>query len=882
MRAQRSILFSLFIAVIVLLSSDAFAGRRVKTAGEDAKKSKKKGDLKKFSKLIKDKVKIEGLFTFYQDTTDNSWLMEIKPEQFGPIYLCGETRSQSEGAYFDNGAMRRSWPFYFERIGKKIMMLEKNLRFRADSSSTLYRAVESGISNHLWGSTEVKSVPNDSGAILIDPTSFFVRDATNASYFLGKAKTGISFDKSNSYFKGVKSFPENTEIDVRLHFKTSKPLIANTMQNQYSLFHTYHYSLSTIPETGYVPRLADDRLGHFLTLYQDYTNLETESPYVRYVERWHLKKKDPGAELSEPVEPIVFWIENTVPVEYRDAVATGIEFWNLSFEKIGFKNAVVAKQMPDDAEWDPADVRYNTVRWVVVPSSGYVASGPSRSNPFTGQKYDADIRVSSDVIRYLFNNMEYFIKPVSFDGFEQQMENPIDLMPHDPNFCNYGNESAKEAAFGLAYIQANTDDLAEKDALTKEYVNAYVTELIAHEVGHTLGFRHNFKASTIYNMDQITDRDFTTKYSTGGTVMDYTPPNIAGRGKEQGEFYASVPGPYDDWVVEYAYSDFGDLSTDDELPKLQEIAGRASEIGLAYGTDEDAYGYSNKSVDPFCNLFDLGDDPLAYAEHKLGLTAELWHNSLKDFEREGKGFQKVLRAFNAGWRSYRESVMVASKFIGGLHHNRFHVGDAEGVTPFTPVAAVDQRRAMKLLADNIFAADAFDLPAGLWNRLQPDRFQDFDWKNEKMAQLDYPIHARVLAIQQNAINRLYSPYILGRLINNLQRYEDNEEPYTMYEMFATLRGSIWSEIDRPRNVNSFRRQLQLTHLRYLVAIYLSRTAVFPYDARTLAGNDLDRLESKTKTAVKSGAINNMTKIHFKEVLRQISAAKGAKRTYSKF
>jgi len=889
MHGRISTLITFTLLLSILVAGDAFAGRRVRTIGGPkpaTRKEAKKPDkdkLKPFDELTKDRVAIEGLFTFYHDTTDNSMLMEIKPEQFGPIYLCGETRSGAEGAVYDNASMGRSFPFYFKQVGKNLLMLEKNVRFRADTAASLHRAIEHGITDHLFGSTPVKSKPHDStDAVLVDPADFFIRDAQNVAYFFGKSrKAGFTFDKNNSYFELVKSFPENTEIDVKLHYKTSKPFSATTMQNPYSMFHKYHYSLSTLPETDYVSRLADDRVGHFLTLYQDYSNLDEETPYVRYIQRWHLKKKNPDARISEPVEPIVFWVENTVPPEYRDAVAEGIEFWNPAFEEIGFRNAIVAKQMPDTADWDPADIRYNTVRWIVRPGAAY-AVGPSRANPFTGQIYDADVRVCADFIRHMFYNMEYFIRPISFDGQIAEEDLPFspDFDNQSPYFCNYGAESAKEAAFGLAYLLSATGDLIDKDSLTREYVHSYLVELVAHEIGHTLGLRHNFKASTIYSLDQINDPDFTRKHSLVGTVMDYNPPNIAGSGKTQGEFYPSVPGPYDDWVIEYAYSDFGAETPEEELPMLRKIASRSPEPQLAYGTDEDAFGYSAKSIDPMCNLFDMGDDPIAYCEHRMMLTEELWRNSLPEFEKPGEGYQKVLRAFQTGWRSYYESALYASKFIGGIYHNRHHVGDPGGEIPFEPVPASEQRRAMAFLRDKIFAPDAFDLPANLLNKLQPERFPDFNWSVFSMAQIDYPIHARVLSVQNIALNMLYSPYVLGRLVNNQERYEEGQERYTMYDMFTDVRRAIWSEVVAPENVNSFRRQLQLLHLNRIIGIYLSSSPSYPCDARTLAANDLDILEGTIKKAVNSSAINGMIRAHFKEVLRQISAAKGAKRDFT--
>jgi len=887
---------SLGIAILgfslLAFSASSIDARRVRVYGEQEnsqtkKPTKTKGNdkgQKPFDELIKDRVVIEGLFTFYHDTTDNSLLMAITPEQFGPIYLCNQTRSAAEGAYFDNGSMGGAFPFYFKQVGKKIMMLEKNLRLQADTASTLHKAVEHGISDHLFASTAIKSKPQDStNAILIDPAELFIRDAQNLSYFLGtRGQMGIRFDKKNSYFGDVKSFPHNSEIDVKLHYATSKPMNGVTLQSPYDMFHTYHYSISTLPETDYVPRAADDRVGYFMTMHMDYSQLDSYSPYVRYINRWHLKKKNPDARISEPVEPIVYWVENTVPREYRDAVAEGIEFWNQSYEKIGFRNAIIAKQMPDTADWDPADVRYNTVRWMVMPGGGY-AAGPSHANPFTGQIYDADIRVSADFLRYMFNNMEYFIKPVSFDGAVAQDENPLQEMNEasgDHGYaCNYAAESAKEAAFGLAYALANTGDLADKDAITKEYVHAYLVQLVAHEVGHTLGFRHNYKASTIYTLDQIQDPEFTRKHSTGGTVMDYTPPNLAGDAAKQGEFYASVPGPYDDWVIEYGYSDFGGATMEEELPQVTAIADRAADPLLVYGTDEDAFGSSSKGIDPLCNLFDLGSDPVAYCAHKLNLTKDLWFNSMASFEKDGEGYQEVLRAFAAGWRSYYETAGFVSRYVGGLHHNRYHVGDTSGILPFKPVSAAEQRRAVQFLRDNIFSADAFDLPSNLVNKLQPERFWDFSASVYTMPQIDYPLHARVLAVQNSVLGRLYNPLTLGRLVNNLERFRENEEPYTMYDMFTEVRRAIWSEVVGPENVNSFRRQLQLLHLKRMIQIYLSDSAVYPSDARSLAANDLDVIGDAAKKALASGAIDNMTRAHFKEVLRQIDAAKNASRNY---
>lgn len=883
---SRSALTACVIGLVVLLASvtDARADRRVhpmfrkNNKTEDSQKAKSSSKLKPFEELTKDKVAIEGLFTFYHDTTDNSVLMAVKPEQFGPYYLCGMARATGDGTFYDTGPPGRSFPFYFKRVGENILILEKNLRLRADTSSTMYNAVRDGISDNLFASAKVMSQPQDSTeAILINAEDLFVRDAENTSYFLGqRAKTGISFDGKHSYFARLKSFPNNSEIDVMLHFKSSKPQRGVTLQNGEDFYHTYHYSLSAIPETDYVPRLADDRIGHFVTMYRDYSRLDTESPYVRYIDRWHLEKADPDAALSEPVEPIVFWVDNKVPLEYRDAIAEGIEFWNQSFEKIGFKNAIVAKQMPDTASWDPLDVRYSTVQWMVSPR--VYAIGPSRANPFTGQIYDADISVSADFVRAMYIGVDNFIRPVSYDGRtaeEPEVFNPGDVNDLD-RVCTYGDELAQEAAFGLAYLLSVQDNVIDKDSLTREYVHSYLREVVAHEVGHCLGFRHNFKASSIYNLDQLQSREFTKQNGTVGTIMDYAPANISAKGEPQGEFFASTPGPYDDWLIEYAYSEFGADSPEDEADELEAIASRSADPRLAYATDFDRGAFA---VDPLVNVFDLGTDPIAFCRHRLDLTAELWNNAISEFEKPGTSYEKIRRVFAAGWRPYLESAIFASRYVGGLYHSKNWIGDKDGHLPFRPVPAAEQRRAIAFLRDNIFAADAFDFPADLMNKLQPRRGVDFTGSMYR-SMIDYPIHERVLSVQRIALSNLYNPVMLGRMRNNLERYNTAEDVYTMYDMFTEVRRAIWGEITGPANINSYRRQLQLAHLQQIIDIYLSPEAQYPNDARTLAANDLDVLEGAASRAVGSSAINGMTRAHLKEVLRQIKAAKDADREFT--
>jgi hypothetical protein len=856
---------------------------RKPSAGQKAKTPSPNG-LKPFKEMIKDKVVVEGLFTFYRDTTDNSVLMAIRPEQMGPYFLCDMAKSTADGSLYDTGPLGRSFPFFLQRVGKNIQLLEKNLLFRADSASVMSAAVKRGISDHLFATLPIKSEPQDSTkAILVDPNDLFIRDADNIGYFLGQQlRLGVNFDAPNSYYETIKSFPHNSEIDVKLHFSAGHELPGITLQNGQSFFHTYHYSISSLPETDYVPRVADDRVGYFMTEYQDYTNLDTESPYVRYIDRWNLKKKNPDARISEPVEPIVFWIDNEVPLEYRDALAEGIEFWNRSFEKIGFRNAIIAKQRPDTADWDPLDVRYNTVRWMVSPGATY-AIGPHRSNPFTGQIYDADISVSADLMRVWFNLVENFVGPVGPDGQQIETTSPLPeknegLASHDSRHCTYAEEAAQDVSFGLAYLLSTAGTFADKDSLTREYVYSALVEFVAHEVGHTLGFMHNFKASSVYTLEQLRDRNFTREHSTGGTIMDYNPPLISTKGQVQGEFFASVPGPYDDLVIEYGYSEFGGITPEEEQNRLAEIASRTGAPELTFATDFDLGPWS---VDPLVERHDMGNDPIAFCDHKINLSQELWNNAIKDFEKPGVSYEKLRLVFGNGWRAYNETVRNLAHYVGGLYHSKTHVGDPNGKIPFTPVPASEQRRAIQFLSDRIFSADAFNISPDLLNKLQPPRFFDFDG-NAWFTPLAYQWHERVLGVQSAAINNLYNPLTLQRLVNNLARVPENEPRYTMLDLFTDVRRAIWGEISAPSSVNSYRRQLQTYHLRRIIAIYLGNASMYPADALTLAANDLDILDRAARTAVNAAGVDEMSRAHYREVIRQIEAARSSRRDYFGF
>ena len=363
-----------------------------------------KSSEKTFQEVVKNTEKIEGLFTFYQNSDENKAIIEIEPDQFNTEYIYSQKldRATGERGLYGTTMAVDYYIVRWRKLGSRVRLVRKNVRFRATEGSPSARAITNSFSDSVIGSGKILSLPNpEGGGVLVDLNEIlFTQGFSEVTEQLKKSyETGYKFEKEDSKIVLLKSFPRNSELGLLTQFRAQelkKPSI--TLPNTKSLDLYLRISLATLPEGPYMPRLGDDRIGHFYDMHMDFSSDKTETPYVRYVRRWKLEKKDPDVSLSEPKEPIVFWLENSIPLEYREWIRNGALMWNPAFERIGFKDAIVVKQQPDDADWDPADIRYNTIRWFVSYDAAF-AIGPSHSNPYTGQQLSADISLAESAVR---------------------------------------------------------------------------------------------------------------------------------------------------------------------------------------------------------------------------------------------------------------------------------------------------------------------------------------------------------------------------------------------------------------------------------------------------------------------------------------------------
>ena len=817
---------------------------------EPAKQTeKKKNGFKDFDQVVKDSQTYKGFFNLYLQKTD--LYCEILPFQLNQPFLCMMSVSRGIGMpRMPAGTTLDEWLLVWKRLGNRLHLIRQNVRFRAKKGTPMARTVDLAYNDSVLFSLEIDSIHPQRNSLLVNISPVFISDLPHLAPKVGSAvKASAKFDKGLSSWGAIKAFPKNVELKVAVVYDASSGSM-DTVPDSRGMQLEIHYSLVELPDAKYRPRLADDRLGHFLTVMKDYSFQTDEEPFVRYVNRWHLQKADMNAKVSPPKKPIIFYIEKTVPHRFRSYIRQGILEWNKAFEKIGFVDAIEVRVQQDDENWDPEDARYNTVRWIAGAS---FAIGPSRVNPLSGQILDADILINEGFIRSWQRKYMTF-----FDQVQQERDNWIGFSPFK---CEMASGLSHQMNF-MATTMAIRELTGLNGEMPEEYLGQALKALTMHEVGHTLGLRHNFKASSTLSLDQLNDKD---RFALIGSVMDYGPVNIAPKSEAQGNYYTTTIGPWDYWAIEYAYKPIGGNTLEDELPELGEIAARAASPELAYGTDGDVSWYRYRDLDPLVNRWDLGNDPLAFARQRMEIISELWTEIVDKVAIEGVGYQRVRRAFGTLLNEYSRVMFLATRYIGGQYHHRDHRGDPNGRLPFVPVSADKQREALKFLKEHALSDKAFDFPPELLNSLAISRWSHWGIDNQQASRLDYPLHRLILNNQRQILDRLFYPNILARIQDTELKF-DKANTLTMPKLFSEITGAVWSELGHKLGgkrwlnsdpfISSFRRGLQREHLKILIKLVLEVDSGTPEDARSLAWQNLGFINGKIGKAIR-GDNNNL-------------------------
>ena len=399
-------------------------------------------------------------------------------------------------------------------------------------------------------------------------------------------------------------------------------------------------------------------------------------------------------------------------------------------------------------------------------------------------------------------------------------------------------------------------------------------EVTMHEVGHTLGLRHNFKASTLYSLADVNDVTKTQETGLSSSVMDYNPVNIVPEGRTQGDYFSTTIGPYDRWAIEYGYTPFNASSPEDELEELEKIASRSGEPGLAYGTDGDARSID---PDPHTTRWDFGNDLVEYAQQQASLVAEMWPGVVEQMTEEGEGYERTRRAFGVLLATHGRAMYAASRYVGGLHVSRSHKGDPNAPDPFEVVGAEKQREALTLVEQQVFSDKPFDFPPELYNHLAASHWNH--WGTDLSDRPDYPAHQVILMWQDLILRRIMSSLTLSRIHDAELKVPADQDALTTAELLDRLTQSIFGETEsveqgeytnRKPAISSLRRNLQRAYLKHLSRLALGQTTA-PEDCQTIAFYELTRLKTRVDDVLAGEVeLDSYSRAHLQETSARIT------------
>lgn len=852
----------------------------------------KPDDLKPFAEVAKDFEKVvstadgqQSLYTIWTRAKDQAMLAELPRGYEGQKHFVAMTVGSGE---VFAGLQAGDMYVYWKRLNNRLLLIEPNIETRSTGDRESKDSVK-----RLFTDRVVLDVPilttGPSGQPVID-----LRDllTSKASGFWGGGFRGAN--ASLATIKTAKAFPENIEVAFEM------PMAGGRLQ-------ILHYSVSVLKgDPSYQPRVADERVGYFTTTYRDLGKFEQDKKWTRYINRWHLEKRDPKLKISPPKEPIVYYVEHTVPVRYRQWVKQGTLLWNKAYEKVGIRDAIEVYYQDAETgahmEKDPEDVRYNFLRWLSNDIS--TAIGPSRANPMTGQILDADIVLTDGWIRSFWGQYSEVMPELAMESFTPETLSWLETHPNwDPRFrlaapekrnelmaqrmragvlkygghplaatdpaamgiegydgligrlkqpfglCMAAKGKALDMAVGMMQLEiagllgeadlpdtlipfqpeadkdkAKDDKKDDKkdekkkdekgdllDGIPDWFVGPLLADLTAHEVGHTLGLRHNFKASSVYTLAQINSPEFKGKKTFVGSVMDYTSANFNMQdGVIQGDFAPIDIGPYDMWAIDYGYT-AGDT---------KDVLKRVAEPELVYATDEDTIG-----PDPLARRYDFSANPLDFAKSQMRLAKYHRERLIEKFVKDGESWSKLRRGYSLTLSLQTRALSMEANWIGGAFVNRDRKGDPNARIPTEVVPAAVQRDALKFCIDNAFKDEAFGLKADLIARMTVDKWADNGGGNDLYTEATFPIHDRIMGIQASTLTMLMNPTTLRRVYDNEFRVPADQDTITLPEVMDSISAAIWTEIDnnpsqkysaRQPMVSSLRRNLQREHMERLI------------------------------------------------------------------
>ena len=784
----------LLLSLVALISNFNVSGQYSIFKHKKDNTDKKKKEIKKPDPIkakTKDCELYEGLFNIYQNKKTGKSYIEIDTSHLDNEFIYF--------SYFENGVTdafavkgryRGSKIIKISKFYNKIDITVSNTSYYFDEESPLSKASKANINTPVIISEEIIAKNNDKTRFLINADNIFLSESLQqVKYSYPGGYKGFrlgNLSKSKTRYNKIRNYPENTDVVVNYFYESKYPSKrgSGAITDSRNVSVMVQHSLVRMPDSNYSPRKDDSRIGFFTTQSNHMTTLDQVN-YRDFINRWRLEKKNPTEAISEPVKPIVYWIENTTPLEFRQIIKEGVERWNLAFEKAGFKNAVQVKIQPDTADWDAGDIRYNVLRWTSSPNPPWGGYGPSFVNPRTGEILGADIMLEWT---YITNRI-----------FSDELFNERSHAGHN---CDAAHFQQVEKSLGINYIK----NMNLSKELEDELVKQSLYRLVLHEVGHTLGLSHNFKGSTLLTNDELNNKEIVAERGVCSSVMEYPAINITRNPEDQGLFFDVKPGVYDMWAIEFGYSQYDNFEAEEE--GISAILSRSTEKDLAFANDAMDMRSTGKGSDPNAMIYDLSSDQLDHSLDKIEMIYKILDDLKEKYTKENDTYEELYRTYRTLVFSYYQALNIVTRQIGGVMVDLAHTDQNSSVKPFVSVDKETQKRAMDILAKYGFSNKML---------LQPDLFPYLQKQRRGFnVSSDPGIHQRILVYQKRLLDHLLNNRVLSRMTNSSLYGNEYELPYYMID----LRKSIF-ESDLNTNISTVRQNLQTTYVNRLLNIVKS-------------------------------------------------------------